>query len=71
MTKEKDELIKARVSADMKRRLAAIAEDKGETISVVVREAINFYLDSRQQSDSMLLNEGRRRGKDKSGGSYR
>lgn len=44
MAKPKDVELKARVTADMKREVEKIAEDRGESTSVVVREALSGYL---------------------------
>ena len=44
MRKSKDVEIKARVTRAMRNEIEAIADQKGETMSLVVREAIGEYL---------------------------
>jgi predicted DNA-binding protein len=49
----KSELIKARVSAAMKEKMARLAAARGESEAVMIREAIAFYLrktDSRRRA---------------------
>lgn len=41
----KKELVKARVSEAMKNDLDALAEEKGETLAVIVRDALRDYIE--------------------------
>lgn len=45
----KDSLIKIRISDDLKIQTEALAEQMGETVSVIVREALRRYIDARLQ----------------------
>jgi hypothetical protein len=40
----KDELLKARVSKALKHQIARLAEDRGESEAVIIREALNAYV---------------------------
>jgi predicted DNA-binding protein len=44
MRQRKDELIKARVSTNMKRGIDNLASQRGESEAVIVREALSEYL---------------------------
>lgn len=44
MKQRKAELIKARVSANMKRGIDALARQRGESEAVIIREALGEYL---------------------------
>ncbi|PYL68046.1 MAG: hypothetical protein DMF20_01890 [Verrucomicrobia bacterium] len=44
MRQRKDELIKARVSTNMKRGIDDLANQRGESEAVIVREALSEYL---------------------------
>ena len=44
MKKSKDVEIKARVTRAMRNEIESLADQRGETISLVVREAIGEYL---------------------------
>ena len=44
MRQRKDELIKARVSSNMKRGIDDLANQRGESEAVIVREALSQYL---------------------------
>jgi len=44
MKERKTQLIKARVSADMKRGIDDLARQRGESEAVIVREALSQYL---------------------------
>jgi len=44
MRQRKDELIKARVSSNMKRGIDDLANQRGESEAVIVREALSEYL---------------------------
>lgn len=41
----KDAVIRARVPAEMKTRLSALARERAESPAVIVREALRLYLD--------------------------
>jgi hypothetical protein len=47
MAEPKDEEVKTRVTKTMKSELNAIADDRGESESVIVREAFALYLKER------------------------
>jgi predicted DNA-binding protein len=49
MKKSKDVEIKARVTRKMRAQVESLADQKGETISLVVREAIGEYLEKRKK----------------------
>ena len=44
MKKSKEEIIYCRVTKEMKSKLDALAEIRGESYSILVREAIKIYL---------------------------
>jgi predicted DNA-binding protein len=44
MRKNKDVEIQARVTRKMRSEIASLADQRGETISLIVREAIREYL---------------------------
>lgn len=46
MPTKKDEILKLRVSKELKSQLEMIAESKGESLSVVVREALRRFIES-------------------------
>ena len=41
----KDNLLKVRISDDLKAEADRLAQEKGETLSVIIREALRQYLD--------------------------
>jgi hypothetical protein len=47
MKRSKEVEIKARVTAKMRKQLEAIANERGEALSVIVREAVSEYLSKR------------------------
>jgi predicted DNA-binding protein len=49
MKQRKDQIIKARVSTDMKRGINDLANQRGESEAVIVREALSQYLTSKQK----------------------
>ena len=49
MKQRKDQLIKARVSTDIKRGIDDLADERGESEAVIVREALSQYLTSKQK----------------------
>jgi predicted DNA-binding protein len=49
MRKSKDVEIKARVTRKMRSEVAALADQRGETISLIVREAIAEYLNNKKK----------------------
>lgn len=48
----KDSLIKVRISNDLKAQAESLAEQMGETLSVIVRDALRRYIDQRHQTGS-------------------
>ena len=44
MRQRKNELIKARVSTNMKRGIEDLADQRGESEAVIIREALSEYL---------------------------
>lgn len=48
----KDSLIKVRISDDLKAQAEALAEQMGETLSVIVRDALRRYIDQRNRTGS-------------------
>jgi predicted transcriptional regulator len=69
MKQRKGELIKARVSSKMKRGINDLADQRGESEAVIVREALSQYLTSNKnvtdkigrRSLAMEAQKGRRR----------
>jgi hypothetical protein len=62
MKKTKDVEIKARVTRKMRARVEALADARGETLSLVVREAVGEYLAKRgllQGTESNSLDQRR------------
>ena len=59
MAKPKDVEIKARVTAEMRQRIEAIAETRGESVSVVVREALGEYLKPDGNSQQATVRTGK------------
>ena len=49
MKQRKDQLIKARVSTDLKRGINDLADERGESEAVIIREALSQYLTSKQK----------------------
>jgi len=45
----KGELVKARVSASMKREIVRLAISRDESEAVVIRAALKFYIESKQR----------------------
>jgi predicted transcriptional regulator len=58
MKKSKDVEIKARVTRAMRKEIESIADQRGETISLVVREAISEYL-TRKKHGHILTHSAR------------
>jgi Ribbon-helix-helix protein, copG family len=57
MATERDEVIRARVSAAMKQQLEEIAAERDEKVSVIIREAIKYYLTSHPAAKPPSLNQ--------------
>ena len=49
MKQRKGQMIKARVSSKMKRGINDLADERGESEAVIVREALSQYLTSKQK----------------------
>jgi predicted DNA-binding protein len=49
MRKSKDVEIKARVTRKMRSEIESLADQRGETISLIVREAIAEYLNNKKK----------------------
>jgi hypothetical protein len=49
MRQRKGQMIKARVSSKMKRGINDLADERGESEAVIVREALSQYLTSKQK----------------------
>jgi len=63
MKQRKGQMIKARVSSKMKRGINDLADERGESEAVIVREALSQYLTSKQKcnrQDSSSVNSDRR-----------
>ena len=62
MKQRKDQLIKARVSTDIKRGINDLADERGESEAVIVREALSQYLTSKQKCNrqdwSSVISDG-------------
>ena len=62
MKQRKDQLIKARVSTNMKRGINDLADERGESEAVIVREALSQYLTSKQKCNrqdwSSVISDG-------------
>jgi Ribbon-helix-helix protein, copG family len=54
MKQRKTQIIKARVSTNMKRGIDDLAQQRGESEAVIVREALSEYL----KKSAMVLNSG-------------
>lgn len=51
----KDSILKLRITDDLKRDLEQIASERGETISVIVRQALRDYLTSLRSQNAEAL----------------
>jgi predicted DNA-binding protein len=60
MKQRKAQMIKARVSTNMKRGIDNLADRRGESEAVIVREALSHYL---RKSTILLESKSSRRGK--------
>jgi predicted transcriptional regulator len=62
MKQRKGQMIKARVSSKMKRGINDLADQRGESEAVIVREALSQYLTSKQKCNrqdwSSVINDG-------------
>jgi predicted DNA-binding protein len=62
MKQRKTQIIKARVSSNMKRGINHLAAQRGETEAVIVREALSQYLTSKQKCNrqdwSSVISDG-------------
>jgi predicted transcriptional regulator len=52
----KDELIKARVSEELKKAVEEIAAYRGESEALIIREAISEYLEKRKAKPEVNVN---------------
>ena len=62
MKQRKAQMIKARVSTNMKRGINDLADQRGESEAVIVREALSQYLTSKQKCNrqdwSSVISDG-------------
>ena len=62
MKQRKGQMIKARVSSKMKREINDLADERGESEAVIVREALSHYLTSKQKCNrqdwSSVISDG-------------
>ena len=65
MKQRKGQMIKARVSSKMKRGINDLADERGESEAVIVREALSQYLTSKQKCSGhdwlSVISDGKRK----------